>query len=145
MQDRLVAFVLFGMAGLLSAIVAWLAIGHDTHPIVMRAVVCPVIAGGLIGLLCVPGLLRGRRLLCGALGGVLVHPMAWSIFVTWAWLSAWTGGREPAGHILDGLSNALVWSVASLAYGFLLTIPTFVGAAWLWPRLRPTQLSDRSE
>lgn len=136
-RSKALAAALFGLAGLLSAAVAWLATGIDTHPIVLRAVATPGIAGVVLGLLCEGWLRRGKALVSGAACGVLVHPVTWALFVVWANLDVWFRGGTPRGNLLQGLSNALVWSVASVAYGFLLTVPAFVLAAWAWTRLNP--------
>ena len=139
---RLTAALLFGGAGLMSALVAWTILDSDTHPIVVTAIAATTVAGALLGAAVARWartphpIGQGRRTaLVGVLTGVAIHPTAWLTFVLFAWCSAWLSGRAPKGHLIEGLGNALVWAVASLTYGFLLTVPAFGLAAWVYIRV----------
>lgn len=122
------------MAALAAALVAWAALGSDDHPVVVRAVASAALAGAVVGLALAGPLVRrpaGRALvLIGAAGGVAMHPIAWTVFVLWTWTAAWVEGRVPAGSLLEGLFDVLVWSVPSASYGAVVTIPAMIGAAW---------------
>ena len=136
LRPRLLTAITFGIAGLVAALIAWGLTGRDTHYIVIRAIVASAVAGMLVGLLFVRWLLRARRFVAvGLLAGLALHPLAWMTFVVWAWCAPWFEGGVPAGTLLGGLGNALVWSVASVAYGAVLTLPLFVLASWLTTRL----------
>ena len=134
---RSLGVVLFGAAGLLSAAVAWLALGRAAEPVVLRAIASAPLAGALLGMLAVDRITDREpktALRVGAVVGLLLHPMTWLIFATWGHLSP--VAESVGGSLLDAWSNALVWSIASVPHGAALTLPVCIGAAFI---MRPRQ------
>jgi hypothetical protein len=137
-QQRLITSLLYMTFGLIAALIAWLMLGRVFHPLVFRAIASCAIASAVIGLISLRWLVDAtakRAIMVGAIGGVLVHLVAWLIFVYWAWPAAWLDGRTPAGTLLGEFVGAMAWSLASVSYGFLITCPALAAAAWSTVRL----------
>ena len=136
--ERLLAALVFALAGLAAALVAWAALGSDDHPIVVRAVVSAPFAGAVVGLACIGPLLRrsGARslVLIGAIAGVAFHPVVWTVFVVWSWTAAWIAGLPP-GNLGEALLDVAVWCVPSIPFGAVLTVPAMIGAVYVSRRV----------
>jgi hypothetical protein len=126
-----------GLAALFAATAAWLYLGAESKAIVYRAIVSAGIAGLFLGqsTLYLASKIRfdgwKSAATTGIINGVLLHPLTWVVFVLWTrWAVLFEGGA-PAGTLFNDLYSALVWSLGSAMYGFLLTIPAMTVAAYL--------------
>ncbi len=100
-----------------------------TDPYLLRAAAFYVVAAGLLGALtarqCRSPLTVSR--VGRAIGvGVLVHPLAFTLFALSARVVPFAG-VEVVGSVLEDLRSALVFSVGAILFGAWIAIP----AAWL--------------
>ena len=95
---------------------------------------CTAIACALVGVLSVAAIEKRGPVFPGALGGVVVHPIMWTLFVLEARFMALLEGRTPLGSTLDDLTAAFAWSGGSLMFGFWITMPLSVLAAFVYSK-----------
>jgi len=125
------------LGALAAALSAWLYLGTETGVVVFRAIMSAAIAGLILGrlalyLITIVDLNRWKTAaLSGLITGLIIHPLMWSIFVTWSRWAVFFEGKLPKGSLLGDLYSALFWSQASVMYGFLVTIPAMTIAAYL--------------
>jgi len=128
------------------ALILWFVFGSDTDALTLRAVASCSTAGAMLGLLSTRffrGSSQKTAILSGVMGGLLIHPISWILFSAGSWIYVqWTSGNA-AGTLLESAIAGLLFSLGSLSFGFLLTCPAFVGAAWFCHRhLKDATLPD---
>jgi hypothetical protein len=122
------------LAALAAALLAWLYLGAETKAVVFRAIISTAIAGLLLGSWPLSLKVGGRwksALFSGAIKGLLLHPATWLVFVLWTRWAVLLDGGAPAGNLWDDLYSALIWSLGSVMYGFVVTVPAMAAAAYL--------------
>jgi len=116
------------------AVLLWALFGADTDVLTLRGIGACTAGGAIVGFFSTP-FCRSKTLksawIAGGVGGLVVHPVAWVLFSVGSWVSVQLSTGDAAGTLWESALAGLLFSLGSLTFGFLLTCPAFMGAAWI--------------
>ena len=142
MKARTTSTAIYTIAAAVTTLGIQALLGNQTEIIVWRAIGSAVAGGAIVGYLSAPHLTGGstrKNVIVSAVGGIAAHPCTWILFVLWSYCIALAGSEALQGTLLETLESALIWSVGSITYGAVLTVPAGIGAALLTARLLPAE------